>query len=210
MAWCSRTRNGERLIGEARKSVAGNVNVGSFNWRKATFPYPGVIALSVRPEKSLQCLPPEQFFFISERVARRPARVRTRLHTNVCVHAARLGHRQSDKFALSPNRPRSRYRSGNAFPDTGEIVLQIVEESALFFPPPPTLPLSCTPLPWYRPTISYRPNDFWLETNDAYRCKWTYDKFRDLSSRDADNGIVPLLQGILSSPRPICFHIGRS
>lgn len=60
------------------------------------------------------------------------ARVRTWLHTNVCVHAARLGHRQSDKFALSPNRPRTRYRSGNAFPDTGEIVLQIVEESALF------------------------------------------------------------------------------
>lgn len=135
-------------------------------------------------------------------MARRPARVRTRLHTNVCVHAARLGHRQSDKFALSPNRPRSRYRGGNAFPDTGEIVLQIVEESALFFPPP--LP---TPHPSRAPRFPDIARRFRIDRmiSGSKQTMLTGVNERTISFAiyQADSGIVTPLQGILSSHRPI-------
>lgn len=102
----------------------------SFNWRKATLPLSGPLSpLSARPgKKAFNVYLPNNSS--SYRVTRRrPPCTYTLACTNV-----RLGHRQSDKFALSaPNLPlAARYRSGNAFPDTGEIVLQIVEESVLF------------------------------------------------------------------------------
>lgn len=71
-----------RLIGERRRS-----------------PYPGRYR-RYQPgrEKSLQCLPPEQFFFISGTCDQTPAPC---TYTFAYKCAARLGHRQSDKFALS-------------------------------------------------------------------------------------------------------------
>lgn len=85
-----RKRRGDvaRLIGERRRSP---VSEPLSRYRSG----PG--------KKAFNVYLPNNSSSYRGRVTRRRLPVRTRSRTNVCVRArARLGHRQSDKFALSP------------------------------------------------------------------------------------------------------------